>query len=643
MGDKEAAPTPPDSLAKYEAGTPTCSSESPAVRDENPTNAAEDGAPEYKREIHGIKWALTVGAILSCVFLFALDTTVVADIQPNIIADLGGFEKYPWLAAAYAVPATALVLIQSKMYGVFDIKWLYLGYLVCFEVGSAISGAAPTMNSLIIARVIAGVGGCGIYVGSLSFFSVVTTPKERPVYISLISPTWGVGTVLGPIVGGGFAESRLGWRWGFYINLVIFAAAAPILVFILPSIDFAKGQSAKERFSKIDWLGLAVWTGLCVAFFMAITFGGNLYEWNSYSMIILWIFVGVLAVAFYLTHKFYPFVDKESRLYPSHLLRNFKLGILQVATFSAAAAVYIPIYYIPLYFQFARGESPVEAAVKLLPFVVMISTLAVLNGFLMSRWGYYMPWFLVGSLLAVAGGALMYTVTVDTSVSAIYGYSVLLGIGGGCFMLTAFGCVSDVVEPKEVFNAIGVVSLIQCVGITFFPALSGSIFQNVGANYILPLLPSGYSGDPRQILAGASNAQWQSFSSDVQARLAGVIVEAMSNVYIMTIIASGVTALLSPFLGLRKVGDSEVVGANIEDIYRTLIVLYKGYNSLKSNNIGELLNISRYRQPLGYIKSILSIISVSSKSLKYKNLKVSIDSYNSIKGLKILYLYLIGL
>jgi MFS family permease len=551
MSDKETASTLTDGLGTSKAGSPS-RSESPAIVDEKPADTPDDAGPEYKREIHGIKWVLTVGAILSCVFLYALDTTVVADIQPNIIASLGNFQKFPWLATAYALPSTALVLVQSKMYGIFDIKWLYFGYVVCFEVGSAISGASPTMDSLIVGRMIAGIGGCGIYVGSLTFFSVVTTPKERPMYIALISPTWGIGTVLGPIVGGAFAESRVGWRWGFYINLLIFAVAAPILVFILPSIDFAKGQSAKQRLSQIDWLGLGVWTGWCVSFFMAITYGGTLFEWKSHSMIILWVFVGVLAIGFVLTHKFYPFVEKDNRLYPSHMLRNFKLGILQVATFSAASAVYIPIYYIPLYFQFARGESPVDAAIKLLPFVFMICTVAILNGFFMSKWGYYMPWFLVGSILAVVGGALMYTVTVDTSVSAIYGYSVLLGIGGGCFMITAFGCVSDIVEPKDIFNAIGVISLVQCVGITFFPSLSGSIFQNMGAQYISPLLPSTFSGDPRVILAGASGAEWQSFSEDVQTLLANAIVDAMSNVYIMVIVACSITALLSPFLGVSS-------------------------------------------------------------------------------------------
>jgi MFS family permease len=199
MNDKDSAFTFIDSPAISNERS-LGRSQSPVTLAEKPIDATEDSGPEYQREIHGIKWVLTVGAILSCVFLYALDTTVVADIQPNIIVSLGDFQKFPWLATAYALPSTALVLIQSKMYGIFDIKWLYFGYVVCFEIGSAISGASPTMNSLIVGRMIAGIGGCGIYVGSLTFFSVVTTPKERPLYIALISPTWGIGTVLGPIV-----------------------------------------------------------------------------------------------------------------------------------------------------------------------------------------------------------------------------------------------------------------------------------------------------------------------------------------------------------------------------------------------------------------------------------------------------------
>ncbi|KAK7968730.1 MFS general substrate transporter [Apiospora saccharicola] len=76
----------------------------------------------------------------------------------------------------------------SKLYSLFDVQWLYFANVTLFEIGSAISGAAPTMNALIVGRTIAGVGGCGMYVGGLTFLSVVTTPKERPIYISLVTP-----------------------------------------------------------------------------------------------------------------------------------------------------------------------------------------------------------------------------------------------------------------------------------------------------------------------------------------------------------------------------------------------------------------------------------------------------------------------
>ena len=168
----------------------------------------------------------------------------------------------------------------------------------------------------------------------------------------------------------------------------------------------------------------------------------------------------------------------------------------------------------------------------------------------MSKVGYYMPWYLFGSLIAVVGGALMYTVDVETTTSQIYGYSVILGIGGGCFMLTAFGCVSSIVDSSDVFNAIGVLSLAQCIGITFFPAVSGCIFQNVGANRIRPYLPADFTGSANAVLAGSSSPEFQGFSETLQDQIAVVIVSAISDLYIMTIICCSVTVLLSPFLGV---------------------------------------------------------------------------------------------
>lgn len=158
-----------------------------------------DQPPEEVRKITGIKWALVVSSILSSTFLFALDNTVVADVQPSIVDRFGEIQKLAWLPIAFLVAAVSTNLIWGKIYGQFNAKWLYIGNVFLFEVGSALCGAAPTMNALIGGRVLAGLGGAGLYIGVMTLLSVNTTEHERPVYIGMTGMTWGLGTVLGPV------------------------------------------------------------------------------------------------------------------------------------------------------------------------------------------------------------------------------------------------------------------------------------------------------------------------------------------------------------------------------------------------------------------------------------------------------------
>lgn len=109
------------------------------------------------------------------------------------------------------------------MYGTFEIKWLMIGSVTLFEIGSALCGAAPSSNALIIGRVIAGVGGAGMYLGALTYISIFTTFRRRTIYNALIGLCWGTGAILGPVIGGSFAGSSATWRWAFYINLPLAA------------------------------------------------------------------------------------------------------------------------------------------------------------------------------------------------------------------------------------------------------------------------------------------------------------------------------------------------------------------------------------------------------------------------------------
>lgn len=115
-----------------------------------------------------MQWVLVVFAMLGGTFLYALDGTIVADVGPHIILSLGGLEKLPWLGTAFTWAAMSTILIWSKLYCLFDAKLLYIAGSVIFEVGSALCGAAPSMNAMIVGRAIAGLGASGIYVGSLT-------------------------------------------------------------------------------------------------------------------------------------------------------------------------------------------------------------------------------------------------------------------------------------------------------------------------------------------------------------------------------------------------------------------------------------------------------------------------------------------
>lgn len=169
-------------------------------------------APEKPRDMSQISWICLVISIISSMFLFALDNTIVADIQPSIIETLGEVENLPWISVGYALGAVALNLLMysfspparkfwgsnpssSNLFSKFDNKILFIAGVVLFETGSVVCGTAQSMAALIVGRVICGLGGVGIFVGGMNLLSVLTTVAERPMYLNIVGLAWGFGTM----------------------------------------------------------------------------------------------------------------------------------------------------------------------------------------------------------------------------------------------------------------------------------------------------------------------------------------------------------------------------------------------------------------------------------------------------------------
>lgn len=143
-----------------------------------------------------------------------------------------------------------------------------------------------------------------MYTGVMVLLTINTSEHERPVYFGMTGLIWGAGTILGPVIGGAFADYSPTWRWSFYINLCIGGACAPIYLLLLPGNDPCSGTRFKDRLRCIDFIGTIIMCGSFTTGIMAISFGGTLFNWDSGTIIGLFVASGILAILFFLDQRF---------------------------------------------------------------------------------------------------------------------------------------------------------------------------------------------------------------------------------------------------------------------------------------------------------------------------------------------------
>jgi MFS family permease len=464
----------------------------------------------------------------------------------------------PGMGVAFVMSAVSTTLLFGQLNSNFWPKWLYIASVVVFEVGSAVCGAAHSMDMLIVGRTICGLGGMGIYLGVMTLIASTTTIQERPLYIAGTGFIWGLGTILGPIVGGAFADSSATWRWAFYINLPIGGLFAPVFLFFLPNPDPRPGFTVKQRLQQIDWVGAPLMVGAIVSFTMAINFGGIIYDWDSGSEIALWVVSGVLFIVLGVQQGFCIGTTAEKRIFPVEMLTSRKFSrttiIMFCTTAAGGAAIFVPVYFIPLLFQFARGDSAIKAGVRLLPFICVLVFITLFEGALFSlpsgKFGLYMPWFLVGGVISVAGGALMYTVDLDSSDPYIYGASVLLGVGVGTYTQSGYAITQAYVDHAKHATASAYICLAQVGGITIGLAIANAVFLNRAQDLIGKILPQLSQDEIQNAIAGTGADLVKTLPGDVQAQVLEAIVDAVQRSYILVIAAGSLVAVLS--LGMKR-------------------------------------------------------------------------------------------
>ncbi|KAL7949441.1 major facilitator superfamily domain-containing protein [Trichoderma barbatum] len=525
------------------------------------TSSLTDPSPKqaHIRTVRGWRWIVILLSLYISTFIYGLDTTIAADVQGPIVEDLGHIEQLAWIGAGFPMGSMMVVLLNGVLYSNFNIKWVYLGGTIVFQVGSAVCGAAPSMKALIVGRVIAGLGGSGVFMGVLSFVTALASPEERGLYITGTGFFWGIGTVLGPIVGGSFVDSGATWRWSFYINLIIGAAFAPAYIFGLPSIHPVTGISIKDRVRRIDFLGLLLNAAIWVTFTMGFTMAGGQWPWRDGRTITMIVVFGVLVVAYALQQTFCFLTTVESRSFPIHLLRSRSQVLLYIGTAANIGSMFIPIYFLPIYFQFVHGDTAIEAAVRLLPCVVIAVVTNLAIGHWLSKIRYYMVIFVLSGIIVVLGGSLFTAyLAPDTPVRLIYAFSIITGFGSGLTLQIGFA-IATLKAPNHMGDALALQNISQIGTTVIYLVLSGQVFQSAATKNLTKVLAGhGFSQeDIRNAIAGAASATFQVLSDDLRARAIEAITDAMQEAFILVCVGGGVVLIVGLLMKRERLFQKE--------------------------------------------------------------------------------------
>ncbi|EAW19554.1 MDR family MFS transporter [Aspergillus fischeri NRRL 181] len=436
--------------------------------------------------------------------------TIIATAIPRINDDFHSLSDVAWYGSAFFLVTASFQTAWGKAYGFFSLKITFLLALFLFEIGSLICGVAPSSVALIVGRAIAGLGAAGLNTGSFTLVAFCAPPTKRPIFTGLIGLSYGIASVVGPLLGGVFTDS-ITWRWCFYINLPVGAVSAFFIVFFFQSPAASKTTDHRTWRSKLlqmDPIGTGLVLACVTCYILAMQYGGQTHPWNS--SVVIGLVVGfVLILAALVGWELYM---GEKAMSPPRLVKRH--AVPSAVGFFFFGSYIVIIYYLPTYFQSIDGVSAIGSGVHNLPFILAVSIFTVLSGVLISVTGYPAPFVVGGAAIATVGCGLIYTLDIGTGAGKWIGYQILAGFGNGLGVQVPMIMAQANTDARDMAATTAILMCFQTIGGAFMQAGAQAAF----ANRLLDELPNTAPDvDPGAVVA-AGATELQSFGSS----LAGV-------------------------------------------------------------------------------------------------------------------------
>jgi EmrB/QacA subfamily drug resistance transporter len=404
--------------------------------------AAGGLSPEVKR----LAIVVVLGAIMS-----VLDMTVVNVALDTLARDLHSpLDDIQWVVTAYMLSLAAVIPVTGWVSNRFGSKRVYLASLVLFTAGSVLCAVATSTASLVIFRVLQGVGGGLLMpVGQIMLVRAAGARNMGRV-MAVIGVPMMLAPVLGPTVGGLLLE-HLGWEWIFLINVPIGAAAIVAAVRLLPA-------NAPEPVERLDWVSLALLSVGLPALIYGLAEVGT-HGGVGHAQVMVPGLIGLALVATFVVHA----LRTENPLLDLRLFANRAYSAAALTTFALGAGMFGAMLVMPLYFQTVRAQGAVDTGLLLAPQGLGAAIAMVVSGRIADRVG--------GGIVAVVGIALTTVTTIpfvligaDTSFWLLGAAMLARGLGIGSAMMPSMSAAFAVLSRDQVHHATPQLSVIQRVG-----------------------------------------------------------------------------------------------------------------------------------------------------------------------------------
>lgn len=469
-----------------------------------------------------LRTRLLVGTLVAVAFLGALDHTVVATSLATIAAELDALAHMSWVVVAYTLASTTLMPVIGRLGDTIGPRTVFLVSIAVFLAASVACGFAQDMSSLIIARIVQGIGSSGIQLTSQTLVAHIAAPRDRAGYMSIVGAAFPVAIVVGPLVGGIITDT-IGWPWVFWINLPLGGAAFLFALFALPRIPRSTARGP------MDVVGAVTFAVGMIALVLSVTWFG---EGGGVHAVI----AAVIAVA-----GFCAFVTAEFRapmpLLAPRLFANRRMAVATALSGIVGIGLLSVTSYLPTYVQMVYRVSATVSGFVPIATVFGMLVAGLVTGWLVARTGSYRGVAIAGPVISAVGLIAMSLLPVGVPLWLPTALMAIVGIGTGAFMNLVVAVAQSSVPIENVGAATAGVNLVRQIGGTVTTAVIGGV---LGAGVTARLDAASATLTPQQVHAAAESVQ--SAVADAYAGIMHPVFAALAVVYALGF----VLALLLP-------------------------------------------------------------------------------------------------